>query len=330
MLDLRGLGWWRDRRLYSVRDLSKRTRIAAADIERLERGERRAQRRTAQRLADVLGVTVEALTVPPESDFLGAATSAVDEGHDPVRRQYRNAPLVEAICDFRFLPGAPWDGSEPGRLYERLLDKFPKRQPVLEIEQSFTEQPEGISHRVAPVERLRLTSENGSGLVQVGINNLSIHHLPVYPGWPHFRPMIDNALEKYREVANPKGFQRIGLRYINRIRLPGGRIEPDDYFDFYPHVGPNLPEDYGLFVMGLHFLFDEHRDALRLQFSDTESDQPSTSDFILDLDYYLNQPEAVGFDAVAGWLEVAHNRVEEAFEGCIKPPLRELFDEVQE
>ena len=245
-------------------------------------------------------------------------------------RQYRNAPLIEAVCDYRFEPGEPWDGSEPGRLYERLLDQYPARQPVLTLEQSIVERPGEISQRVSPVARLQLVSESGASLVQVGMHHLSVHHLPPYPGWPRFRPMIDTALEKYRDVANPSGLQRVGLRYVNRIHLPGPRIELERYFDFYPHVGNRLPQNHGTFAMAVEFAFDEYRDGMRLQMSDTDSDQPGASAFILDLDYFLNRPSAIGFDGIAEWLETAHGRIEDAFEGCITQPLRELFDEVGE
>lgn len=245
-------------------------------------------------------------------------------------RQYRNAPLSEAICDFRFEPGEPWDGSEPGRLYERLQEQFPKREPVLTFEQSITERPGEISHRVAPVERLRLLSESGSSLIQVGMHQLSVHHLPVYPGWPRFRPMIVDALGKYREVANPNGFRRIGLRYINRIQLPGDGIELEHYFDFYPHVGNNLPQDLRMFGVVVHFSYDDYRDAMRMQLGNSETDDPGTSAFILDLDYFLNHPETIELGAIVDWLETAHARIEEAFEGCLTQPLRALFDEVGE
>ncbi len=243
-------------------------------------------------------------------------------------RQYRNAPLREAICDFRFEPGEPWDGSQPGRLYERLRDQFPVRQPVLALEQSITAQPGEISHRVVPVESLRLLSESGTSLIQVGIHHLSVHHLPIYPGWPHFRPMIDDALEQYREVANPNGLQRVGLRYINQVRIPEVKLGLNDYFDFYPYVGKLLPQDYGAFDVTVYFGFDDHRDGMRLQLSAIDSDQPGVSVFALDLDYFLNQPEAIGFDAITQWLEVAHTRIEETFEGCITQTLREMFGEV--
>ena len=49
---------------------------------------------------------------------------------------------------------------------------------------------------------------------------------------------------------------------------------------------------------------------------------------ILDLDYFLAQPEQVSLDDVFQWIEVAHGHIEEVFEACITDWLRETFEEV--
>ena len=41
--------------------------------------------------------------------------------------KYRKSPIVEVVCEFRFLPGEPWDAAIPGLVYSKLADVFPKR-----------------------------------------------------------------------------------------------------------------------------------------------------------------------------------------------------------
>jgi uncharacterized protein (TIGR04255 family) len=50
----------------------------------------------------------------------------------------------------------------------------------------------------------------------------------------------------------------------------------------------------------------------------------------LDIDYFLNVAGSVGFDDAIPWLSTAHDRVEEVFEGCLKPALRDTFGEATE
>jgi uncharacterized protein (TIGR04255 family) len=164
-------------------------------------------------------------------------------------------------------------------------------------------------------------------MVQVSPNLLAINHLRPYPGWNAYLPIVMQALRTYREIAEPNGIQRIGLRYINRFLFSAGHIELKDFFDFYPHVGPRLPQDYGGFLAGVHMAFDEGRDVIRLQMTDADADRPGELAVVLDLDYYLNKAGGVSLDDVAVWLENAHLRIEQAFEGCVKAPLRERFYE---
>jgi uncharacterized protein (TIGR04255 family) len=46
---------------------------------------------------------------------------------------------------------------------------------------------------------------------------------------------------------------------------------------------------------------------------------------VLDIDYFLSHAGAVSLSESRDWLQIAHDRVEEVFEGCIKDPLRERF-----
>jgi uncharacterized protein (TIGR04255 family) len=50
---------------------------------------------------------------------------------------------------------------------------------------------------------------------------------------------------------------------------------------------------------------------------------------MLDIDYFLVQPGAVKVVDALAWVEEAHSRVEEVFEGCITDELREMFEEVK-
>lgn len=242
-----------------------------------------------------------------------------------MRRQYANPPLIEAVCEFRFEPGDSWDLAIPGLLYKALSSQFPKRRQVRLLESTIAAKPEGIWQTVSQEERLQCLREDETALVQVGPHLLSVNHLKPYPQWKGFVPLIREALHAYRGVANPKGLQRIGLRYINRIEIPEPNVPLERYFDFYPFVGSRLPQGFFQCVVRIHVPFYGGRDVLRLALSD----EPGKPTFILDLDYFLGQPGKVAFEDVFQWLDAAHDRVEEAFEGCVKDSLRERFGEVK-
>jgi uncharacterized protein (TIGR04255 family) len=245
-------------------------------------------------------------------------------------KRYRNPPVIEALCEFRFEPSAPWDLAIPGLVYEKIREGFPKRRQAKVFEVSLAAGPTGVEQRVLPTDRMQFLREDEKALIQVDRDLLAVNHLRPYPTWQEFLPLIRQGFDAYRQVASPKGVRRIGVRYINRIEIPGQRLELEDYFEFRPFVGLNLPQEFGPFIVGIQASFENSRDSLRLQMASAAIEAPDTVAFMLDLDYHLSQPGQVLLDNVFEWMEVAHRHVEEVFEACITSRLREMFEEVTE
>ncbi|MEW6232329.1 MAG: TIGR04255 family protein [Chloroflexota bacterium] len=245
-------------------------------------------------------------------------------------RRYKNAPIVEALCEFRFDPGSPWDLAIPGLVYEKVRNGFPKRRLVKAFEASISGGPEGIEQQVKTTDRMQFLREDEKALVQVDRHMLAVNHLKPYPTWQEFLPLIRQGFGAYIEVANPKGVQRIGLRYINRIEIPGERIELENYLEFRPFMGSRLPQDFGPFIVGIQVPYENSRDMLRMTLTSAEVMESGKTAFMLDLDYFLAQPGHVTYNDVWRWVDVAHSRVEESFEACITARLRGMFEEVTE
>lgn len=245
-------------------------------------------------------------------------------------KRYKNSPIIEAVCEFRFEPGQPWDLTIPGLLYERVRHDFPLRRQAPQFHFSLAPGPEECKGQVQPTGRMQFYSNDEKSLVQVGRDLLAVNRLKPYPTWQEFTPQIREAFDAYCEVANPNGIRRIGLRYINLIGVPGDRIEPEQYFHFRPFLGTHLPAEFASFIVGFEVLYEDSRDRLRLQLSTAASEKPSVTAIMLDLDYFLAQPGKVQVAACFDWLEIAHARTEEMFEASITDRLRALFEEVNE
>lgn len=244
-------------------------------------------------------------------------------------RKYKNPPLIEAVCEFQFDPESEWDIAVPGLVYAELKETFPIREQVTnEIEVTMTaSSEEGIQPQIfAVADRIRFLREDKKALVQVGPHLLSINHLKPYPTWEEYLPLIQMAYGVYRDVAQPQGLARIGLRYINKIDIPVPRVNLEDYFQFYPHLGPELPQDISSFIAGVQFIYDG-RDVLRVQMVSVRPDRPDCISTILDLEYSLLPSQQIELDGVPEWLQVAHDRIEMAFEACLTDKLRVIFEE---
>ena len=159
-----------------------------------------------------------------------------------MRRKYPAPPLVEAVCEFRFDPTSVYDLTVPGLVFEKLQEQFPKRRQAGYLQTTIQKTPEGVRQVVSQLDVSQFFSEDEHRVVQVGRNLLSVNQLKPYPGWETLLPVIQGALAEYCGIAKPKGYQRIGLKYLNRINIPVPQIELEDYFDFYPHLGERLPQ----------------------------------------------------------------------------------------
>ncbi|MGE0133147.1 MAG: TIGR04255 family protein [Blastocatellales bacterium] len=243
-------------------------------------------------------------------------------------KKYKNPPIIEALCEFRFQPGLAWDMAFPERIYESVKDSFPKRKLAQSYEASVAFAPEGNRQHLKSMPRWQFLRADEKALIQVEANLLSVNHLKPYPSWPEFLPIIRQAYDAYRAIAEPKGLHRIGLRYINQIEIAGNQIVLEEYFNFFPTLNWQAPgQGFVAFSTGVHIPFDDARDILKLQMASGASNNPDALDVLLDIDYFTGKSGEVGFDQAFDWIEQAHLRVGEAFEGCITDSLRKLFGE---
>lgn len=238
---------------------------------------------------------------------------------------YVKAPVVEVACEFRFEPVDPWDATVPGRVYERLKDRFPLRRATIDFSASIVAGPDRFEQRLRPTEKIQFLRNDETALVQVAVNTLTVNQLQPYPGWETLRLTIQEVLGEYTLVIPSMAVQRIGLRYINRIPAPEMPLNLEQYFDFYPHIGAALPDMHTEFFMTLAFPQNLGRDKMRVSLSAEPPSEVEENFINLDIDYFLDVPGAVPIGSEMDWTEQAHSAVKSTFEGAIKPELRTTF-----
>ena len=181
-----------------------------------------------------------------------------------------------------------------------------------------------LGFRLGPPEHLRFWRESDeSGYIALAPNRLSVHHFRPYPSWECFSGIINEVAKAYQDLLKPTKIQRIGLRYINDIDLDQTSYELEEFFDFYPFVGQDLPQTLTAFQCLMQCDFEDDRDSLTLKITAP----PHPSPVVLDLDYFLAKPDRFHLDETAGWLEQAHSNLVSVFEGCLKEPARKSFCE---
>ena len=248
-----------------------------------------------------------------------------------MRNKYKNPPIEEAVVEFRFVPGQEWDLTIPGKLHEHpdIKSQYPgkpRTQKLLEAAfQAGSGQPPNLAVREG-VGRIQLVDHGGRHLISLGSDVLGVNILRPYDGWEQFRPRIEAALRAYSEVAQPTGASRVGVRYINKIVLPGREINIGTYFRYGLPSVPGLPSKMAGFMSRVEYIYN---DAVKLLLTRASVDAPEGQlAFLVDLDVIWEGAEPKGLDRIMEVIDDLHEREGEAFEAIITDAAREVFNGV--
>ncbi len=253
------------------------------------------------------------------------------------RRRYRNPPVEEALCEFRFDPSQEWDLTIPGKLQAALGDAYTgKPRHQMGMQALFQAQSGGATNLTFSqgLARVQLIDRSGKRIVAVGQDVLSIHMLRPYQdpaeqdkgGWDEFRRRIEQALHAYWKVAKPLGVRRVGVRYVNRIVVPSESCDPQRYILCAPRETTGLPVHMNRFVVRVE---SRYEDGVRLVVTcATLEDSPEPGAFLLDIDVIWETESAVGKPEAMAKTEDLRDRERQGFEALITDEARRLFDEV--
>lgn len=240
------------------------------------------------------------------------------------KKVYKNSPIVEAVCEFKFDPASEWDLTIPGLLLPELKGEFPTRRGRTKGSLQIRDD----QAQVTKTDIAQFLSKDEKAFVQVYPHTLSINVLAPYPSWQKFGSWIGDAYSKYEALAKPKGVSRIGLRYVNDIVLRNieGALNISKYLTIGPAGPPGYLKTLAGFNMAVEFSHEGERDQLRVALSSVPTEQDGEVTLRLDLDYYLNEPNSVALGGVMEWVEAAHSHVEDTFEASITDKLRDSFN----
>ncbi len=244
--------------------------------------------------------------------------------------KFKNPPIVEAICEFRFSQDAKTDPTIPGLLYEKLKTDFPNKESKIDQEIEIKADDKGFRHWVKNPNSLAVfLSNDRKSLIQIGTNKLSIHYLKPYPGWEHFRPKIQQAFDALNSITAIQGIDRIALVYIDKIEIPGHNIDLKQYFNFMPHLGNGFTNSFTDFMVGCDFPYNNKRDICKLQLTSAMPDNKSNTAYLLTTEYFLAKKKSITKDGALAWVENAHTTVHSIFLNCITKKSEELFERIE-
>lgn len=142
--------------------------------------------------------------------------------------QYPNAPLAIVAFEVRFPEWAEVAGQQMrARLRAALRDLLPLVENITQQQVSVSlgaPLPASVERRLLPrfVTRDRTTA-------LVVDENLLVVETTRYAGFASFRPIIETAVTALAELGPPDAVSRVGLRYIDEVRIPSVTESPGDW-----------------------------------------------------------------------------------------------------
>lgn len=239
--------------------------------------------------------------------------------------QYKNPPLIEAVCEFRFGQSTEWGEDLIEKLYPILSENFSNREIRVLNNLHVQTTPKHASMQVQQKPLEVFWNKEKTMLVQVGFQYLSIHALNPYPSWRKFFPIIQDVYSSIRKFIQVQNFERIGFVYIDKIEIPAKSMKLEDYFHFFPHIGPNLPQNISLFNISCDISFEDNRDNCRMTLGSTISEKRDHLAFLLTTDYFLINQDSINSDNAMEWVSCAHDHIKDLFEGVITDRLKAIF-----
>ncbi|HEV8501810.1 MAG TPA: TIGR04255 family protein [Casimicrobiaceae bacterium] len=245
-------------------------------------------------------------------------------------KRYKSAPITEAVIELRVQPPGSPGTTALERLADSLASEFPKRAPMQFVQM-------GIEHKAGePITQsvqhsnvgFRLNKADDSRVLQIRHDGFAISHMRPYSDWDTFKAEARPLWDLYRATCSEAKLSRCALRYINRIDIPGERIELREYFALYPEVPDSLPQHD---INGL---------ALNLQIPQPDLECVANIgqvmvgpvianhlSIVLDIDVFRLGIESWTDSTAWEFLDRLRHRKNEIFEGCITEQTKRLIDQ---
>ncbi len=241
-------------------------------------------------------------------------------------RVYKRPPLIEALCEFRFDPGSPWDVTIFGHYYDRVKDEFPQKQQMPQVEMSLGKRQGGMMGEIRETgTRMRFVRPDSAAMVQLAPHLLVVNKLPPYESWGGFKTLILTRLADYQAAVGAMPLKQVGLRYINRFDFSMEGFFVGATFASSEFLPVRLRSATSPFFFRLE-MPQGGQDRLLLTMGTIETEFPEQVSVLLDLDYQIVLTTSMDQASLSAYLGRAHDRIEEVFESCLTERLREHFD----
>lgn len=164
-------------------------------------------------------------------------------------RHLNNAPITEAIIDFRVKLPSEFKVEAFLELKKTIGDRFPKVQErrffsgLLRFNKG---EPQPPSDEYHGVQGYYFRPEADKKVAQFRIDGFTFSLLKPYTHWEEMFAEARELWEMYCGIAQPEAVTRLAVRYVNHINIP---LPIDDLSDYFT-APPKIPDDIQGIISG--------------------------------------------------------------------------------
>ena len=168
----------------------------------------------------------------------------------PAPRHLRNAPITEAIIDFRVKARTAFRPEEFAGLRTPLAERFPNVDERRGVQTTFevTQGPGPPLVKDLGLQGFFFKTSDGKTIAQFRVDGFTFNRLRPYTSWEELFPQAMELWRLYSSISKPDVITRLAVRYINRIVLPAGAVAFETYLRAAPVIPPELPQYISSFL----------------------------------------------------------------------------------
>ena len=210
-----------------------------------------------------------------------------------------NPPIQEALLEIRFAPNREITLQHLENFAGSLSKKFPNKEPLFSHNLQFKlSGPEQKTLGDVQPCGYRLKNFENNRIVVGEIDKLIVSFLPPYAEWPALLDTTKNIYNDYLEHVPQHQITRIGMRYINNVKLS---YDVPFKFERYLKTFPPLPQSNELpkairnyeatFIMPLNDFegFSRFKQAILDPETDPQSGKIRVLPILIDIDVFQNK-----------------------------------------
>jgi uncharacterized protein (TIGR04255 family) len=162
----------------------------------------------------------------------------------------KNAPIVEAIVDFRVKLPAKFEVKTFASIKEMLGDNYPQMEERREIEAGIKVKGKRVEHIVEEkgLQGYFFKSQDGKNVAQFRNDGFTFSRLKPYTEWQNVLAEAKKLWKLYENRASPVLITRIATRYINQLDIPLPIKDLENYLKAPPIIPKSAPQELHQFL----------------------------------------------------------------------------------